>query len=209
MCGKWSFIGSALIVAVAVAALPLHGQRGQGPRGPRAGGQRGPNLGHSLELALENQEDLGIGREQEAQLLELKSVLDGEIAGLVEEMTRLQESFHAGTLERNAAIRETQAARGKLITAAAPLRGRIQEILTVEQHNKLQLLARRARPGIVRAGPRIGGAGPGIGGARAIRGGLAPGARARINRRARPAPFFRRGQRGGNLAPLGGEVNLP
>jgi hypothetical protein len=51
-----------------------------------------------------------------------------------------------------------------LITASAPLKGRVQEILTVEQHNKLQPMVRQDRPGVGRAGALRGG------GARAFRG---------------------------------------
>ena len=239
MCGKWRFVGSALVIAAAVAVLPLHAQRGQGFRGQGFGGQRGPNLGHSLELALENQETLGLSQEQVAQLQELNGVMDDEVAGLVEELRGVEESFRAGDLDRDQASRQIQALRGELLTASAPLRGRIQEVLTVEQHNKLQPLARQARPGIGRSGtiqdrrtPAARGSGMGQGGARqgqlrGSRGGVglrsgingqgrapAPGfrqalPRGQVQRMGRPAPFPRRGPGWGAPATLAGGGNLP
>ena len=43
MCGKWRYIGGAIVVAFGVAVLPLQAQRGQGMGGQGLGGPTGPN----------------------------------------------------------------------------------------------------------------------------------------------------------------------
>ncbi len=146
MRGEWRWIGSALLVGLFVAVMPLEAQRGLGRRGLEAQRPQGPNMGRSVELALEHQEALGLEQSQVAQLQELQNVMNGEVAGLVEEMKALQESIRGGEVDRDDGMRQMDALRGELITASAPLRGRVQEILTVEQHNKLQPLVRKGRP---------------------------------------------------------------
>lgn len=185
MCGKWRYIGGALVVALGVAAMPLQAQRGMGPRGQGVRGQGGPNMGHSLELVLENQEQLGLSVDQLAQLKELKVTIDGSVAGLAEEMKVLREGIRAGEVERDEGMRQMEAIRGQLITASAPLRGRVQEVLTVQQHDQLQTLVRRDRPGGGRAGafqgsgaPSVRGRGMGVGMMgqfRGSHGGVGPG----------------------------------
>ncbi len=202
MCGKWRYAGGALVVALGVAVMPVQAQRGQGFRGQGFGGQGGPNFGHSLELALDHQEKLGLTEDQVAQLQGLKATIDGDVAGLGEEMKGLRESIRAGEVERDEGVRQMEALRGELITASAPLRGRVQEILTVEQHNQLQPLAQRSRLGGGRAGPF-----QGVGRGRAFQGpgrssvrgrGMDKGKSTRMTRR---TPFFRRGPGRG---PMGG-----
>ncbi len=131
MCGKWRYIGGALVVALGLAVMPLQAQRGMGPRGQGVRGQGGPNMGHSLEMVLENQEQLGLSGDQVAQLKELKATIDGSVVGLAEEMKALREGIRGGEVERDEGMRQMEALRGQLITASAPLRGRVQEILTV------------------------------------------------------------------------------
>ena len=106
MFGKWRYAGSALVVALGVAVMPLHAQRGQGFRGQglRAGG--GPKLGHSLELALENEGALEISQDQAAELQELKAIIDGDVAGLAEEMRALRASIQSGEVERDEGFRQ-------------------------------------------------------------------------------------------------------
>ncbi|MFH1763449.1 MAG: Spy/CpxP family protein refolding chaperone [Gemmatimonadota bacterium] len=147
MCGKWRYIGGALVVALGVAVMPLQAQRGMGLRGPGVRGPGGPNMGHSLDLALENQEELGLTEDQVVQLKELKTIVDRDVVGLAEEMKELREGIRAGEVERNEGMRQMEALRGEWITASAPLRGRVQEILTVEQHDQLLPLVRQDRPG--------------------------------------------------------------
>ena len=122
MTGKWRYFGTAMAVALSVAVVPVQGQRGQGARGPGARGAGGPFFGQSVDVALENQEALGLDQEQVQELTGLKGVLDGEVATLVGEIKALQ--------------------------------GRIQEVLTVEQHNKLQPLVREGRTAFGRSGPQ-------------------------------------------------------
>jgi len=121
MTGKWRYFGTAMAVALSVAVVPVQGQRGQGARGAGARGAGGPFFGQSVDVALENQEALGLSQEQVQKLTGLKGVLDGEVATLAGEMKALQ--------------------------------GRIQEVLTVEQHNKLQPLVREGQRAFGRSGP--------------------------------------------------------
>jgi hypothetical protein len=157
MRGQWRFSVGALVFALAVAAGPLEAQRGFGGRGAGFGDSAGPNLGNSVALAIEHQEDLELSGDQVAQLQELNTVLEGEIAGLVEEMNTLRSGIRSGELDRDEGFRQMNAVRGELITAFAPIRGRVQEILTVDQHKKLQPLVWEGRPGLGR-GIGMGGA---------------------------------------------------
>ena len=101
---------------------------------------------------MENQEELELNEDQVAQLQELKRVLDEDVAGLAEEMKLLREQIRGGEVDRDEGIRQMDALRGELITASAPLRGRVQEILTVDQHTRLQPMVRQGRPGVGRGG---------------------------------------------------------
>jgi hypothetical protein len=159
MRGHWRYFGGALVIALGVAAGPLEAQRGFGGRGRGFQDPAGPNLGSSAAVAIEHQEELALSGEQVAQLQEMKILMDGEIAGLTEEMNTLQEGIRAGDLDRADGFRQMDALRGELITASAPLRGRVQEILTVDQHNRLQPMVWEGRPGAGRGGAARGGLG--------------------------------------------------
>jgi hypothetical protein len=152
MIGRVKYQTGSLILALAVAAVPLQAQRGQGVGGEAFRGPGGPNLGRSLELALENREELELSQEQLTQLQELKQIIDEDVAGLAEEMKALRESIRSGEVGRDEGMRRMQALQGEFLTASAPLTGRVREILTVEQHGKLQPLVRRGRVGRVGAG---------------------------------------------------------
>jgi Spy/CpxP family protein refolding chaperone len=144
---KKRMLGVALVVGLGVSLAPLHAQRGPGPwRGP------GPNMGRSLDLALDHQEELGLSRDQVSRLDELRIVLEGDVLPLAETMRALREAIWAGEIDRPEGFRQMEALRGELITVSAPLMGRIQEILTVEQHRKLQAIVWEARPGFGGAG---------------------------------------------------------
>jgi len=179
-------------------------------------------MGRSVELALEHQETLALEQSQVAQLQELQAVMDGEVAGLAEEMRALQQSIRDGEVERGDGMRQMSALKGQLITASAPLKGRVQEILTVEQHNNLQPLVREGRPygsghGAGRAGGRTSAKAWGVGkgvpgqsqgarggrGFRASRQGLGP------PRSGRPMRGARGGWGGGIPAQVGNDGNLP
>jgi hypothetical protein len=231
MKGKWgyAFLGLAFVSAVAVA--PVEAQQGRGFRGQGLRGQGGPNMGHSVALALENQEALGLTGDQVAELQELKAVMDGDVANLTAEIKALREQVRAGEVARDEGARQLQALTGELQTASAPLRGRVQEILTVDQHRKLQPLAWQDRPGAGQARAGVGRIGvgarnpmagrglrrspagargafgprPGIGrGGRALGPGMGQGMRGyRFDGAARPGPWFRRGGIGSN--PPGGQ----
>ena len=162
MRGHWRYLGGALIVALGAAAGPVEAQRGFGGRGGGFRDSAGPNLGNSVAVAIEHQEELELTSEQVAQLQEMKSVLDSEIAGLVEEMNTLREGIRSGDLDRGEGFRQMDVLRGQLITASAPLKGRVQEILTVDQHKKLQPIVWEGRPGLGRAGAARGGQGVGV-----------------------------------------------
>jgi len=237
MAGRWSYLAGALVLAFTVAAAPLQAQRGQGFRGQAIGGRGGPNLGQSLDVALAHQDDLDLTQDQVVQLKELKGVIDGDVADLAEEMKVVREGLRGGDVDRDEGLRRMQALRGELMTASAPLRGRVQEILTVEQHNALQPLVWQGGPGSGRAGTLQGrgvglpvgrGRGMGVQGQpRGVRGGggpqvgfmgqgraSAPGfrqghARFGLRRTVGPVPKLRRGWGGGNLVGGGSSVDLP
>ncbi len=140
-------LGLMVAVAVGASASPLLAQRGPGPRG-----QGGPNMGRSVDVVLEHQEALGLTEQQISQLQQLKADVETDVAPLAEEMQALRAQIRDGTIDRTEGFRQMEALRGEMITAAAPLRGRVQEILTVEQHNELRALMRQGRRGPGRAG---------------------------------------------------------
>ena len=222
--------GVVLVVALALAVgtVPLHAQRGGGAMGRAAG----PHAGQALDILLENQEALDLSDAQLAQIQDMKTTMDTEVAPLAEELRTLRDQIWAGDVDRDEGYRQLQALRGEILTASAPLRGRLQEILTVEQHRVLQAEVWQSRPGMGRG---MGFRGPGAAGAR---GGRFPGGRGGFGLRqglnsqgwaagfgvrpgqgqgplgpaGRPNQGFRRGLRwippvgangGGNLSPLG------
>lgn len=150
-----------IAVAVGLGAAPLHAQRGGGFGGRAAG----PRAGQSLDIVLEHREALELSQDQLARLQELKATMDADVLPVAEEIKALRDQIRAGEVDREEGYRELQALRGELMTASAPLRGRIQEILTVEQHRKLQEIMWDNRPGRGR-----GGAFQGRGGGRNLRG---------------------------------------
>lgn len=162
----------ALALAVGVGVSPVEGQRGAGFGGRGAG----PHAGRSLDVIIENQEALGLTGEQLGQIQELKGVMDSDVAPLAEEIRALRTRIRAGEVERNDGLRELQALQGQMTIAAAPLRGRIQEILTVEQHQQLQATVWKTRPGQGRGGAVGGRSGWGMarGQVRGSRGGFGP-----------------------------------
>jgi hypothetical protein len=137
-------VGLALVVGVGVFGPPLEAQRG--PGGWVAG--PGPHMGRSLEMALEHQGELGLTQDQVARLAELHAALDRDVVPLTESMKALRESIWAGDVDRAEGFREMEALRGELITTSAPLMGRVQEILTADQHRRLQVMMRQLRPGM-------------------------------------------------------------
>jgi hypothetical protein len=217
MAGKCRWVAGTAVLTFILAVQPLEAQRGRGARGAGALGSGGPFLGQSVNLALQNQEQLQLSQDQVAQLQDMKAILDGEVAGLSEEMTALRESMRAGGVEWDEGQRQMGVLRGELISAASPLQGRVQEILTVEQHNKLQPMVRQNRPGLGR-GPaaqgRIGisvrgraGAGRGIGQPRGILGSV--GRRPGFDGQGRaPALGIRRGFSGAQVGPKGRRAPL-
>jgi Spy/CpxP family protein refolding chaperone len=136
-------VGLALVVGVGVFGAPLEAQRG--PGGWVAG--PGPHMGRSLEVALEHQAELGLTQDQIARLTEIHAALDRDVFPLTESMKALRESIWAGEMDRAEGFRQMEALRGELIMTSAPLMGRVQEILTADQHRRLQVMMRQLRPG--------------------------------------------------------------
>jgi Spy/CpxP family protein refolding chaperone len=163
-------------------------------------------MGKSLELILDKQEELNLTQDQIGQFQGLMTIRDRDITPVVEEIQALREATRSGDVERDEAFRQMEALRGRLISGAAPLRGRIREILTVEQHRELQASARQARagrggPGAMKGPARRGVRGPGAGVGRGW-----TGSRGGVGRHIRP------GRRGVNAAPglgRGMRRNLP
>jgi hypothetical protein len=147
MLGKMTRTGILVTMATILTVVPLDAQVGRGARGAS-----GPNMGKSLGLVLENQEELGLDQSQVSRLQELKGTLDQDVTPVLEEMQALRDMIRAGEVEQDDGIRQMEALRGQLITNAAPIQGRIPEILTLEQHRKLQSMVRQGRPGAGRGG---------------------------------------------------------
>lgn len=174
MMGTKRVTGAALVVAAALVPGSLQAQRGGG-----FGGAGGPNMGRSLEVVLEKQQQLNLSQDQIVELQGLKNTLDTKVAPVVDEMEGVRQLVRDGEIDRDEGLRQMQALRGQMITNAAPLQGRVQEILTVEQHRILQSAVRQGRPGGgrgaagqmrgARVGQRAGGAQT-----RRIRGGKGP-----------------------------------
>lgn len=187
-----------LALLLVAGAAPLRAQRGAGFQGRSPG----PYAGRSLGAVLENREVLGLTEEQIAQLQELKAIQEGEVAPLSEEIKALRDQIRAGEVDREEGYRQVQALRGELMTASAPLRGRVQEILTVQQHRQLQAELFKNRPGRVGEGAfqRGGGGGVHRGMPGGSRGGLGP--RQGFHGQGRgPAPGFRQGPPGRAFGP--------
>ncbi len=144
MMGTMRVTGAALVVATALIPGPVHAQRGGGFRG---GG--GPNMGKSLEVVLEKQEELGLNQDQITQFQELKGILNTDVAPVIDEMAGVRKMIQDGEIDRDEGLRQMEALRGLMITKAAPVQGRVQQILTVEQHRALQSAVRQGRPGAV------------------------------------------------------------
>ncbi len=197
---KSGILTLGIAAAVAFGAGPLQAQRGGGFGGRAAG----PWAGRSLDVVIENQETLELSQDQLGQVQELKTVMDADVLPLAEEIKVLRDQIRAGDVDREEGYREMQALRGELMTASAPLRGRLQEILTVEQHRKLQQIIRQDRPGRGRGGAfqgRRGGRMP-RGQMRGGRGGV--GTRQGFNGQGRgPASGFRRPLGDGSIGPRG------
>jgi Spy/CpxP family protein refolding chaperone len=183
MTRKAKILGLILAVVAGGPATPLLAQRALGPRAPG-----GPNIGRSVDIVLEHQEALGLTDQQVAELQELKVTVETDVTPLAEEMRALRAQVRDGAIDRTEGFREMEALRGEMITAAAPLRGRVQEILTAEQHNQLRTWIRGNRPG-----PGRGAAlrGPGLRPGR----GMVPG-RGRGGRRLGPGGGWRLGPGG-------------
>ncbi len=159
MLRKTKGMGWVMALALAGWVAPAQAQLGAGRPGVA-----GPHAGGSPAIALEHQEELELDGDQVAQLEELQAALEADVLPLAEEMKSLREQIREGEVARDDGFRRMEALRGQLITAAAPLRGRVQEILTVAQHRRLQMLVRQGRPGFGRAGamrgsPRVRGGG--------------------------------------------------
>jgi len=160
---KWGMGAIAVALSVGLNVVPVEAQRGFGRRGMGPGDPGGPNMGRSIELALENRDALEITDDQALRLQELQKVVDEEIAPLAETMKALRESVRSGDLDREEGLREMEALRGRIITAGAPLRGGVTEVLTVLQHQKLQAIVAEGRAGLGRGLAAQGRQGPGVG----------------------------------------------
>jgi Spy/CpxP family protein refolding chaperone len=228
MTRKREWVVLTVALTLAVGAVPLQAQRGGGVGGRAAG----PHAGRSLDILLENQEALGLTDAQLAQIQDMKTTMDTEVAPLAEELRTLRDQIRAGEVDRDKGFRQLQGLRGELMTASAPLRGRLQEILTVEQHRALQAEVWQSRPGMGRGmgfrgpgtagtpggrlrggrggfGPRQGLNSPGLAAGFGVR--LGPG-RGPLGPASRPNPNLKRGLRWvhpvggngkGNLYPMG------
>jgi Spy/CpxP family protein refolding chaperone len=167
-------------------ATPAMGARGM--RGPRVMG-----LDTRVGQLMDHRYALGLDDEQMSQLEALRRDAHSQLAPLREEMQALRDGIQDGTVTASDARERGQALRERVQAADAPLRVRLENLLTPEQ--RVQLRGRA-----LRAGARSGAVNrPGMSVGR--RGGLrgAPGMRRRPGGQGGPA-----GQGGPPMGPRRG-----
>jgi hypothetical protein len=191
----------ALFLAVALAVAgggdQLTAQRGRGGGGLGIYGF-GPRLGENIQLALDNQDHLGLSGEQVASLQDLLSGIQDELGPLQAGIDDLRYRIIGGEVERVDGIESLQALLEDYESAAAPFRTEVTRILTADQHMELQNIMWATRPGpgtgwgagpdlTVGTAPGLGPApasayGPGLGLGRGYYGGRGPGRGAGLGR---------------------------
>jgi hypothetical protein len=172
-------LASILALAVCVEGNPVSAQQGVGGTGLRVYGV-GPRLGENVQLALQNQQALGLSSEQVARLQDLQSGIEREIDPLETEIDAARLSLQTGSVSYTEGQARLQELLTRLETAAQPYRTAVAEILTANQHAALQQMLYATRPwwtpGYGRAGVGWGVVAPGPYGYGRGLGVVAPGA---------------------------------
>lgn len=167
-----------VVLAMAGAVSPASSQVGPAGVGRRIFGV-GPRLGENIQLALQNQDRLGLSSDQVGQLQELQAGVERDVMPLEDEIEAIRSSLQAG----NVGYAEGQARLQDLLvryeTAAEPYRTGVNDVLTPSQHDTLRWMMFDSRPypqmGYGWAGAGYGRAGVGYGRAGVGYGRVAPG----------------------------------
>ena len=120
-------------------------QRGLGGGGLRVYGV-GPRLGENIQLALQNQDQLGLSADQVQQLQDLQIGIQEEVLPLQQEIDALRSRIGLGDVAYAQGVGQLQALMAEYQTAADPYRTRVVNILTPAQHTALQQMMYRTRP---------------------------------------------------------------
>ena len=136
----------ALLLAVAGGGDQLMAQRGRGGGGLGIYGF-GPRLGENVQLALDNQSQLGLSGEQVASLQNLLGGIQEDLGPVQAEIDDLRYRIIGGEVERVDGVVRLQALLDEYESAAAPLRTEVTRILTADQHRELQNIMWATRPG--------------------------------------------------------------
>jgi hypothetical protein len=138
-------IAAGFILAVlAWAASPAAAQVGSAP-GRRVYGV-GPRLGENLQLALQQQDRLGLSSAQVEQLRELQSGVERVVTPLEQEIDQFRSSIGSGGVSYARGQARLLELLAEFEAAAEPYRIGVSEVLTPDQHATLQRMMYDTRP---------------------------------------------------------------
>ncbi len=136
----------AFVLALTLGAVPLSAQPGAAGGGLGLYGF-GPRLGENVQLALENQTQLGLSSEQVASLQELQRGIEENVRPVEGEIENLRARVLAGEVNRVDGLSELRTLLAEYQAAAAPFRTGVAGVLTAEQHAVLQGMMWNSWPG--------------------------------------------------------------
>lgn len=136
-----------ILLALALSGGGSHAwaQRGLGGGGLRVYGV-GPRLGENIQLALQNQDRLGLSADQVQQLQDLQVGIQEEVLPLQQEIDALRSRIGLGDVAYAQGVGQLQSLMAEYQTAADPYRTRVVNILTPAQHTALQQMMYQTRP---------------------------------------------------------------
>jgi len=145
MFGSKCFLVVFLTLALAGGADTLSAQQGLGSGGLGLYGL-GPRLGENVALALELQAELGLSGEQVQALQELGAGIQTEVAPLEEEIEGLRNQILTGEVAERDGLIRLQSLLSDYDEVAEPYRAGVSSILTLDQHQALQVVMFESRP---------------------------------------------------------------
>ncbi len=129
-----------IVLAMAGAANPASAQVGRRIFGV------GPRLGENIQLALQNQDRLGLSSDQVGRLQELQSGVERDVMPLETEIEAIRSSLQTGNVGYAEGQTRLQDLLVRYETAAEPYRAGVNEVLTPSQHDTLRLMMFDTRP---------------------------------------------------------------
>ena len=155
MFGSKCFLVVFLTLALAGGADTLSAQQGLGSGGLGLYGL-GPRLGENVALALELQAELGLSGEQVQALQELGAGIQTEVTPLEEEIEGLRNQILTGEVAERDGLIRLQSLLSDYDEVAEPYRAGVSSILTLDQHQALQVVMFESRPYPGRGGWGVG-----------------------------------------------------